>query len=249
MGLRDVAAATVLALVGSALVVSPAGAQPAPKQDGHDHYPSSIDTTVPPGYNSSLTSPTIPKKAKSFEVAIEYDDTGGTTSFEALEHYFAQPMTKTQKLLTCIGLQTKMNFDWDDVAEGYQFDQSNVPVSIIFLAACMQVAGLINLGPGSARSAAEPADTCSNDYGAIPAQLKKTKSGPRLLVDGKARAVKKPKVRVKCKATDGKVVYTFRARKKGVPVRKVLGTRLAFGVLNPADADESVSVEVTFDVP
>jgi len=249
MGLRHVAAATVLALVGSTLVVGPAGAQPAPKQDG-DHLPASINATVPPAYTSSITSPTIPKKAKSFEVAIEYDEHGGTTSFEALEHYFAQPMTKTQKLLTCIGLQTKMNFEWNQYDDAYEFEQSNVPVSVIFLAACMQVAGLINLGPSSPRpSAAEPADTCSNDYGAIPARFKKTKSGPRLLVDGEPRAVKKPKVKVKCKATDGKVVYTFRARKKGVPVRKVLGTRLAFGILNPADAEESVTVKVTFDVP
>jgi hypothetical protein len=129
---------------------------------------------------------------------------------------------------------------------------TNASVAFLFLGACLHLAGLIGADSAPARelgAARQARSAC--DRGDVSAPARVTKRGKKftLTVGGTARKTKKPALRVKCRVQGNGIVYRVRARKKGVPLRKVVGNQLSLGVLSPANASTSVLLKVTFATP
>ncbi|MCW2792476.1 MAG: hypothetical protein JWO76_1574, partial [Nocardioides sp.] len=81
-------AVVATALAATMLGAAPASARPAPERNG-DHFPAEIDTTVPAGGSSLVTTPTLSKQAKKLTVTVT-PQAGATEpeadSFDQLTH-------------------------------------------------------------------------------------------------------------------------------------------------------------------
>jgi hypothetical protein len=76
--------------------------------------------------------------------------------------------------------------------------------------------------------------------------VEKVSGGYSVKASGTTKKSRKAKVKVGCRVTGDKLTYTMRAAKKGVPLRKVAGSKISIGMKSPDDASKSVPVKVTF---
>lgn len=262
MGLRVMVSATSLGLVGALLVAGPTQARPeadpvspvdratpAPvvkliALDG-DHLPASVTTNVPPGGTSMITSPTLDKDVKTITIDLK-PTTPNISAHEDYERFIHTlgSMTKGNRLLTCVFLyQSVMTFN---SPEGGDLVANGVWATIAgaTLIACLQLAGLI--GKQQARSSAA-AGKCGGFRPSVAATVTHDANGYTVAASGPAQKTRKPKLKVKCKVLSGDTVrLTIKPRKKGQSLRKAAGPKLMVGLKSPADAANTVPVQVTF---
>lgn len=248
----------VVPVLAAALTFSslstPAAARPVTDREARDgdHFPSSIDTTVPPGGTSTLTSPTVPKNATKATIKIQ--STGSDAdSFKQMEAWLATSKTKGQKLMKCITLHqlvtTQRSADYGAVS--YRSD--NEVLALLMLSACLEIAQLIDsTAPAAATPAARAAAATSGckrtGAFAAPFTVKKRSSGYRLKVEGETTKPKGFALRIGCRTDGDSMTLSLRTTKKGAPLRSVIGKQLRFGLYSPSEAESSSPVTVTFNV-
>jgi hypothetical protein len=257
-------AATTLGLIGALLVPSPAQARPeadpvgaggpgapAPSVrlialDG-DHLPATVTTDVPPGGTSMITTPPLDNSVKTItiEVKVKSDNIKEKEDWDRFVQTMGS-MTKGQRLLTCVYIyQSVLTYN---SPEGGELVANGVFATIAgaTLLACLQLAGLIKREQARSSAAAEK---CGAFRPSIPASVTHDANGYTVAASGQAQKTKKPKVKVRCKATGDTIRYTLKPRKKGQSLRKAVGKKLMVGMKSPSDAQTTVPVQVTFSTP
>jgi hypothetical protein len=254
-----VVSAALLAGVLSAPPTS-AGAQPPHRAlKGGDHFPASVDTEVPPGGYSTITSPTIPKDAKTLKVKLEVQDDATKAEAKAFDSLSSTlgKLTKGQRLLACVLIYNDaVRFSKAEDHYGKQiFLEAEADLfAFVVLVACIQVAGLLT-SDAAADGASTPRTSprakmrkCIQDKPGAPGTVEKLDDGWKLTVDGTLEE-RRNKLKVGCRTKSGKTVLTVRAAKKGTPLRKVLGKQPRLALVSPADAEASAPTTVTFSLP
>jgi hypothetical protein len=261
VGLRHVAVATTLALVGAMLAASPAQARPEvdavdpvdpavqviQARDGN-HFPVTISTTVPPGGTSMITTPTLSKDTKSLTVTVKPKNLTSPQD-EDYQNFIngVGSLSKGQKLLVCVMMYQVLSEVGDYENGQFQMTADYLTLGGAILLACLQFAGLIQAKQGVRASAAS--DKCGQIQPSLPATVTKTGEGYSVSASGTAAKAKKPKLKMKCTVTGNTVRYTIRPRKKGQTLRKAAGKKIMVGLKSPNDAQTSVPVQVTFSTP
>ncbi len=258
-----VATALVAALLSAAPVAAQSDSQgdfsSGVRRDG-DHYPASIDTTVPPGGYSTITTPSLPKDAKTLKVKLQVDADATQDEKEAFDQLATAfgKMTKQQRLLTCVNMYSFLVTapqSGNDVGTEVQFNVDAANLALVVLAGCVRLAGLVTSTPpadgtadsGSASRAKMRA--CVQDKLGAPGTLDQADDGSwTLSVDG-AITEARNKLKVGCRTTSGKTVLMVRAAKAGVPLRKVLGKTARLSLVSTADAESGAPTKVTFSLP
>lgn len=255
------------ALVATALATAPASAAPARelRRDGN-HFPASVDTTVPAGGSSTITSPTIPKDTKTLVVELVAQANATQPQVEVFDKLASVlgKMTKGKRLLTCImlynALVTAPQLE-DDYNTPVTFQANEAISALAALVGCIHLAGLGTStqptptvgAPATAPAARAVAErgklqACARDQVGVPGTLEQSDGTWTLALDG---AIKKArnKLRIGCRTKSGKTVLKIRAATKGVPLRKVTGKRPRLSLVSPADAAASAPTTVTFRLP
>lgn len=253
------------ALVATALATAPASAAPARelRRDGN-HFPASIDTTVPAGGSSTITSPTIPKDTKTLVVELVAQANATQPQVEAFDELASVlgKMTKGKRLLTCImlynALVTAPQLE-DDYNTPVTFQANEAIGALAALVGCIHLAGLgtstqptptVGRPTPTARAVAERGKlhACSRDQVGVPGTLEQNDGTWTLALDGSIKKARN-KLRIGCRTKSGKTVLKIHAAKQGLPLRKVTGKRPRFSLVSPADAATSAPTTVTFRVP
>jgi len=258
------------ALVATALSAAPASAAPERemRRDGN-HFPASVDTTVPAGGSSTITSPTIPKSTKT--LLVEYVAKANATqpeveAFDQLASVMGK-MTKGKRLLTCIMMfnafvtQSQVEDDYDAPVT---FQANEAAAGLAVLVGCIRLAGLVTSsqptasgGTSVGASAAAPTGRtaargklhpCIQDHPGVPGTLEQADGVWTLSVDGSIKKARN-KLHIGCRTKSGRTVLKIRAAEKGVPLRRVTGKRPRFSLVSPAGAQAGAPTRVTFSLP
>jgi len=262
VGLRHVAVATTVALLGTLITASPSAAKPAVDRavpaapavqviqlrDG-DHLPATVDTDVPANGTSMVTTPTLSKDVKALTVTVKPKNADATESdtYDRFVHTMGS-LTKGQKLLVCTMMYQSLVTPQDSVTGEFEIDAFFATIAGAVLLSCLQLAGLLTSGPTPARTVAA-GGKCGQIQPSMPATVQKVAGGYSVKASGPAPKAKKPKLKVKCKVSGDTVRYKIRAAKKGQSLRKAGGSQISVGLKSPADATVSVPVQVTFSTP
>ncbi|GAB3255924.1 hypothetical protein GCM10027448_24310 [Nocardioides dilutus] len=215
-------------------------------RDG-DHFPAAVTTEVPPGGTSMITTPDLAKDVKTLVVVVK-PKTKNIAELEDYDRFVSTmgSMTKGKRLLTCVFLyQALVTFDSPEGGE-LQANGAFATIAGATLLACLQLAGLIKRQQARSSAAAEK---CGAYRPSIPATVTQDANGYRVAASGQPQRTRKPKLKVKCTVTGDTVRYTIRPRKKGQSLRKAAGKKLMVGLRSPADAQNTVPVQVTFSTP
>jgi hypothetical protein len=247
MRVPQVAVATVLAVIGALLAVSPASARPEadPLPRDGDHLPATIPADVPAGGTVTLTSPPLVPDVKALTVTVKpknKDLTDGDT-YDRFVNTIGT-LSKGQKLLVCTMMYQSLVAPQDQYTGEFHVDSFFASVAGAVLLACLQLAGLV-AGKQAARTSAA-GQKCGQIRPSLPATVDQVDGGYSLTASGTSSKAKKPKIKVKCQVTGDTVKYTIKPRKKGQSLRKAVGKKLVFGIKSPADAGSSVPITVTF---
>ena len=248
-------------LVASTLVAAPAFAAPSPsKPGGPEHFPVSVQTTVPAGGSSMITTPTLGKDVDTLKVKIK--PVGDATAEEdAVYDQFLSTignLSKGKRLLVCVMMYQFISAPSDLYGEPADVNSAALTISGSVLIACLQMAGLLQSGRPApplpaARGVVPPAALAGRGCGqarpSLPAALEQTADGYTLHAEGTVKKAGKQKYRVSCRAQGNTVSYTIRSTKKGVPLRRALGKKISVGIQSPPGAGTSVPVKVTFATP
>jgi len=244
--LRHVASAALLALVVGTLTAGPADARAerAPLPRDGDHNTSSIDTTVPAGGSSMLTTPTIGKDIKTLTVTVKPKNTDviSTDTYDDFIHTLGT-LSKQKKLLVCVMMYQAIVAPQNSFTDEYQVDAFFATVAGAVLVACLQLAGFPSAKQAGRSGARSP---CNQSRPSLPATVTKVDGGYSVKASGTATKAKKSKLKIKCSVTGHTVRYTIRAAKKGQSLRKAAGKKISLGIRSPADAATSVPVNATF---
>lgn len=254
----------LLSLAVGVLLASTLSSPPvlaAPGRAPHPpHFPVSIQTTVPAGGSSMITTPTLGKDVDTLKVTIK--PVGNPTAEEnAIYDQFLNTignLSKGKRLLVCVMMYQSVQAPQDPYTEEFQVDALTATVAGTVLLACLQMAGLLQSGtpaprlPAAQGVAPRPALVgrgCGQARPSVPAALEKTDDGYALHAEGTTRKAGKQKYRVSCRAKGNTLSYTIRPTKKGVPLRRVLGKQISVGIKSPPGASTSVPVKVSFATP
>ncbi len=249
---------TAAALAVAVLGAAPASARPAPERVGH-HFPSSIDTTVPAGGSSMITTPTLGKDVDTLKVTIKPQRGTSAAEAEVYDQFLHTlgNLSKGKRLLVCVMMYQAVvqtlqeDGDEEDIAV-YALDAAGVA-----LLGCLQLAGLLQSAASGREMPARdvaPASAlagkgCDQIRPSLPATLTQTDSGYSLDAAGTTKKAARQKYRVGCKVKGHTFIYKIRSAKKGVPLRRVLGKSVRVGIQSPPDASTAVPVTVTFATP
>jgi len=244
-----------LALAG-ALVTGALAAGPA-QADGKHDGPVSVDTTVPAGGSSSLTSQTIPKDSEGIKVTVKPLGPDATEN-EVYDHFLTTlgTLSKAGRLLVCVMMYQKIATPTDTFTQEMEFSATALAVAGAVLLACLQMAGLLHsqqpVQDRMSRTVSPPAAAtaqtgCGQQRPQIASTVDKTDSGVTVSVSGTPTKAKPTKVKVGCTLKGNRLTYRIRPAKKGVTLRKTIGKKLALGLRSPSGASTSVPVRVTFD--
>lgn len=248
--------ALALAVTG-ALVTTVLAAAPAVADGPHDG-PVTVETEVPAGGTSSLTSQTLPKNADGIKVIVKPDGPSATES-DVYDHFLSSlgTLSKHGRLLVCTML-------YQQIAT-LESPYSHVDLNIVhldfagtILLACLQMAGLLQaqnrgLAPPQDRmfqpvAAAQATTACEQARPKIASTMEKTDDGWQLTASGDTTKAKPTKIKVGCRQRGQRMTFKVRSATKGQTLRQALGKKtLKFGLKSPQDAETSVPVSVTFD--
>lgn len=254
MGLRHVAAATSLVVLGATFSATPVQArEPADQRvaaskvgvmrEG-DHLPASADTNVPPRGTSMLTSPTLAPDVTAVKITLKPKNPAEDEEFD---QFFTSvnSMPKSKRLLACTMMYQLVASPEDTYNYERHVDAGAVTVAGSLLLACLRFAGLLqshSTGAGQQRAATK----CGRTVPSLPMKVTHDSSGYTVTADGTPQAFRKSRLKVRCKFVGDALVVTVKSSKKGQPLRKAAGKKLMIGLASPPDAETSVPVRVTF---
>jgi hypothetical protein len=190
-----------------------------------------------------VTTPTLGKDVKQLTVTVQpknHDATDGDI-YDEFAHTLGT-LSKGKRLLVCTMMYQSIVSPHDTYSDEFEVNAYFLTIAGAVLIACLQMAGLLENG-SQARSSGS---SCTQLRPSLPASVEKVDGGYSLKASGTTKKAKKPKVKVSCRTSGHKMTYTMRAAKKGVPLRKVAGSKISIGMKSPADASKSVPVKVTF---
>lgn len=217
------------------------------RQDG-DHFPASISTTVPPGGTSMITTPTLGADVDKLKVTVQpkSKDEADKAVFDQFINTIGS-LPKGKRLMVCTMVYQAVAAPQDAYTDEFEVDAQHATYAGAVLLACLQMAGLLD-GSTQARSSAA-ASACGQVRPSLPATAQKVSGGYSVTGSGTITKARKPKLKVSCQVKGSKVIYTIRAAKKGVSLRKAAGKKISIGIKSPPDAATSVPVKVTFATP
>jgi hypothetical protein len=220
----------------AALVVAPAA---------HANLPSSIETTVAPGGNAAIASPTLPADLKVANVDVAPVSTSDQQFFENMELVLSLQPSPGKRLLMCIGLYINVAHGIDETAE-LQFPEKVHPLAVLLLSACLEQAAAIDRAQQQAR-ASTAAERCQKLATQVGATFTRVGRNYRATVDGTPEKLRaRGRLKVGCKPLGTGLTLKVRPAKRGATLRSVVGSRLRVGVYNPLAASGAGRLKVTF---
>jgi hypothetical protein len=208
-------------------------------------FPSSIETTVAPGGNATISSPPLSPTMKSATVDIvpaQPDDEG---FFENMQVVLSLQPTPGKRLLMCIGLYINVAHGIDESVE-LQFPEQVHPLAVLLLSACLHQAAEIDRA-AKAQSATSAAAQCRRIATQVPATFTRVGKQYKATIDGTTAKLKqRGRLKVTCRRKGNGLRLKLRPTAKGRSLRSVVGPRLRVGVYNPLESTGSGDVGVTF---
>jgi hypothetical protein len=223
-GVRSAAMRAALAAAVLALTASAAGAK----------LPASITIDIPPGGSATMTSPALPPTATKATVEIAPRE---DSMLRNLRVAFATIRSKKARLLGCLIFATA-GFAGKEVASISAIEDS---LQALFLSACIELAR----GTPFQEQARTAAAGCGGGGLGVPMTISGTKGRFELAAEGTPRARRSPLVG-RCRRVGGALRLTLRGRRRGVPIRRIVGRKVSVGVANASPATGG-PVTTTFD--
>jgi len=213
----------------------------------HASLPSSIETTVAPGGNSSIASPTLTPAMKSATVDVVPAEPDQEQFFENMQVVLSLQPSPGKRLLMCVGLYVNVAHGIDESVE-LQFPEQVHPLAVLMLSACLELAAQVDrAAQQSARDAASAAAKCGRMATQIGTTYTRVGRKYKATINGTPTKLKKRgRLKVTCKRKGAGFTMKMRPVAKGKSLRSVVGPRLRMGVYNPLDATGSGRVKVTF---
>jgi len=213
----------------------------------HASFPSSIETTVAPGGNASIASPTLSPTMKSATVDVAPAEPDQEQFFENMQVVLSLQPTPGKRLLMCIGLYINVAHGIDESVE-LQFPEQVHPLAVLLLSSCLELAAQIDRAAQQAPPAATSAAAkCRRIATQIGAKFTRVGRRYRATIEGTPTKLKKRgRLKVTCKRKAAGFTMKVRPTAKRKSLRSVVGPRLRVGVYNPLDAKDSGRLKVTF---
>ncbi len=196
--------------------------------------PSSIETTVAPGGNASVASPTLARAMKSATVDVVPADPDEERFFEDMQVVLSLQPSPGKRLLMCIGLYVNVAHGIDESVE-LQFPEQVHPLAVLMLSACLELAAQVDRAaqqqPQGATSGAAKCRRMATQIGATYTRVGRKY---RATIDGTpTKLEQRGRLKVTCKRKGAGFRMKVRPRAKGKSLRKIVGPRLRLGVYNP----------------
>ena len=212
----------------------------------HASFPASIETTVAPGGNSTIGSPTLSPSMKSATVDVVPAKPGDEQFFENMQVVLSLQPTPGKRLLMCIGLYINVAHGIDESVE-LQFPAQVHPLAVLLLSACLEQAAQIDRAAQQAQGATSAAAKCHRLATQIGATFTRVGKQYKATIDGTpAKLKQRGRLKVTCKRKGAGLSLKVRPTRKGRSLRSIVGPRLQVGVYNPLEATGSGTLKVTF---
>lgn len=232
-------AAAICAALSAALLVTPVA---------RANFPSSIETTVAPGGNATVSSPTLPPDMRSATVDIAPAGSGDDPFFQDMRVVLSTLPTPGKRLLACIGLYVNVAHGIDESVD-LQFPEQVHPLAVLLLSACLEMAAQIDrarqAGTTRASGAAAACARVGTQVGATFTRVGRGKY--KATIDGTTTRLRtRGRLKVACTRHGAGMRLKLRPAARGRSLRSVVGSRLQVGVYNPLDANGSGRLRFTF---
>ncbi|HMJ01367.1 MAG TPA: hypothetical protein VK506_00410, partial [Conexibacter sp.] len=209
----------------------------------------SLESTVAPGGNSSIASPTLDPAMRSAKVDVMPVSAADETFFENMQVVLSLQPTPGKRLLMCIGLYVNVAHGIDESVE-LQFPEQVHPLAVLLLSACLEQAAQIDR---AAKQAAAPAPAtsaaaaCHRAATQVGASFTRVGRNYKATIDGTpTRLRQRGRLKVSCRPSGAGMTLKVRPVARGRSLRSVVGPRLRLGVYNPLDAAGSATLRLTF---
>jgi hypothetical protein len=211
------------------------------------NLPSSIETTVAPGGNATISSPTLDPSMRSAKVDIVPVSSSDEDFFDNMQVVLSLQPTPGKRLLMCIGLYVNVAHGIDESVE-LQFPEQVHPLAVLLLSACLEQAAAIDRAAKQARSVATPAAAaCKRLATQVGATFTRVGRNYSATIDGTpTRLRRRGRLKVACTRRGAGMTLSVRPTASGRSLRSVVGPRLRLGLYNPLDAAGSGRVRLTF---
>ncbi|HEU4701641.1 MAG TPA: hypothetical protein VFS37_04095 [Conexibacter sp.] len=213
----------------------------------HANFPASIETTVAPGGNATVSSPTLPPDMRSATVDVA-PATPQDPFFDDMQVVLSTLPTPGKRLLACIGLYVNVAHGIDESVE-LQFPEKVHPLAVLLLSACLELAAQIDRArqAGTARASTAVA-ACARAGTQIGARFTRVGRGRwKATIDGTTGPLRaRGRLKVGCTRRGAGMRLKLRPAASGRSLRSVVGPRLQIGVYNPLDAGGSGRLRLTF---
>lgn len=232
------AAVAAIALVAALTLVPAARA----------NFPASIETTVGPGGNATVSSPTLPPDMRSATVDVAPAASHDAAFFNDMQVVLSTLPTPGKRLLACIGLYVNVAHGIDESVE-LQFPETVHPLAVLLLSACLEMAAQIDrarqAGTTRASSAASACARVGTQIGATFTRVGRDRY--KATIDGTTAKLRaRGRLKVGCSRRGAGMRLRFRPAARGRSLRSVVGSRLQVGVYSPLDAGGSARLRFTF---
>jgi hypothetical protein len=213
----------------------------------HASFPASIETTVAPGGNATISSPTLSPSMKSATVDVVPAGPDDVPFFRDMQVVLSLQPSPGKRLLTCIGLYINIAHGIDESVD-LQFPEQVHPLAVLLLSACLELAAQIDRAAQKPPQAASSAAAKCNRLGTqIGATFTRVGSQYTATIDGSpAKLRTRGRLKVTCKRKGAGLTLKVRPTAKGKSLRSVVGPRLQVGVYNPLAASGSGRLRATF---
>jgi len=214
----------------------------------HASFPSSIETTVAPGGNATVSSPTLPPDMRSATVDVVPVGSGSNDFFDSMQVVLSTLPTPGKRLLACIGLYINVAHGIDESVD-LQFPEQVHPLAVLLLSACLELAAQIDrAGQASGAAAFAAAGTCARVGTQVGATFTRAGRGRyKATIDGTTTRLRtRGRLRIGCTRRGAGMRLKLRPVARGRSLRSVVGPRLQVGVYNSLDARGSGRLRFTF---
>jgi hypothetical protein len=228
----------VLIALSSALLAAPAA---------RANFPSSIEATVAPGGNATVSSPSLPASMRSASVDVAPVSSADEAFFDNMQVVLSLQPSPGKRLLMCIGLYINVAHGIDESVE-LQFPEQVHPLAVLLLSACLEAAAQIDRArQQAAQGASAAAARCPQLATQVGATFMRVGSNYKAKIDGTpAKLRQRGRLKVTCVRKGAGLTLKLRPRARGASLRSVVGPRLQVGLYNPLDAAGSGRLKLTF---